>query len=319
MNAELRPDLSVIIVNWNTKELLLNCLESFYRTVKGFTFEIFVVDNGSNDGSPDSVRRKFPEIELIQNQRNLGFARANNEALRRSKGRYALLLNTDVILTNGAVEKLVEFMVHNPTVGVAGGQLINVDGSKQNSFDNFPSLTAEALNKSLLRMLFPQRYPSKRVNYSIPIDVHSVIGACMIVRSRSIQEVGLLDEDYFFFLEETDWCYRMRRRRWRVCHVPQAEIIHLQGRTANLVRDKAKIEYYRSLYLFFKKHKGVVRSMMLRGFLFTRFCVDFLLTFLSCLFTAFRRERLKRKLGIYARLIYWHMRLCPEGMGLGEG
>ncbi|MCK5554341.1 MAG: glycosyltransferase, partial [Deltaproteobacteria bacterium] len=96
MSAELGPDLSVIIVNWNTKELLLNCLESFYRTVKGFTSEIFVVDNGSNDGSPDSVRRKFPEIELIQNQRNLGFARANNEALRRSKGRYGLLLNTDV-------------------------------------------------------------------------------------------------------------------------------------------------------------------------------------------------------------------------------
>ena len=161
MNAHVRPDLSVIIVNWNTKELLLNCIESFYRAVKGLGFEIFVVDNGSSDGSPDSVQRRFPEIELIRNRRNLGFARANNEALRRSTGRYALLLNTDVILTEGAVEKLVEFMDRNATVGVAGGQLINVDGSKQNSFDNFPSLAAEALNKSLLRMLFPKRYPSK--------------------------------------------------------------------------------------------------------------------------------------------------------------
>jgi GT2 family glycosyltransferase len=319
MNAELRPDLSVVIVNWNTRELLLNCIESFYRTVKELTFEIFVVDNGSSDGSPDSVRRRFPNIELIQNQRNLGFARANNEALRRSKGRYSVLLNTDVILTHGAVEKLVDFMDRNPTVGVAGGQLINADGSKQNSFDNFPSLTAEALNKRLLRMLFPKRYPSKRVSYRMPIDVHSVIGACMIVRSRSMQEVGLLDEDYFFFMEETDWCYRMRRRKWRVCHVPQAEIIHLQGRTANLVKERAKIEYYRSLYLFFKKHRGRVESMALTGLLFTRFCADFLLTLLSCLFTAFQRERLKRKLGIYARLIYWHVRLCPEGMGLGGG
>lgn len=317
MNAEARPDLSVIIVNWNTKELLLNCLDSFYRTVKGLTFEIFVVDNGSSDGSPDSVRRAFPNIELIQNQRNLGFARANNEALRKSTGRYALLLNTDVILINGAVEKLVEFMENNPTVGIAGGQLINADGSKQNSFDNFPSLATEALNKSLLRLLFPNRYPSKRVNYGIPIDVHSVIGACMIVRSRSIREVGLLDEDYFFFLEETDWCYRMRRRRWRVCHVPQAKIVHLQGRTAILVKDRAKIEYYRSLYLFFKKHKGMVESAMLKGFLFVRFCVDFLVTLVSCVFTGFRGEGLKRRLGIYARLIYWHVRLCPEGMGLG--
>ncbi|UCD72079.1 MAG: glycosyltransferase family 2 protein, partial [Syntrophobacterales bacterium] len=174
-------------------------------------------------------------------------------------------------------------------------------------------------NKSLLRVLFPKKYPSKRVNYSTPIDVHSVIGACMIVRSRAIEEVGLLDEDYFFFLEETDWCYRMRHRRWQVCHVPQAKVIHLQGRTVDLIKDRAKIEYYRSLYLFFKKHRGIVASALLRVFLFSRFCIDFVLTLLSCLLTAFRSERLKRRLRIYAKLIHWHLRLCPVGMGLGEG
>jgi GT2 family glycosyltransferase len=314
VNAEFSRDLSVIIVNWNTKELLLNCIESFYRTIKGLTFEIFVVDNGSKDGSVDSVRRAFPEIELIENQRNLGFARANNEALRKSKAS-----NTDVILKDGAIETLAEFMDRSPDVGIAGGQLINGDGSKQNSFDNFPSLATEVLNKSLLRILFPIRYPSKRVSYSSPIDVHSVIGACMIVRSQAIREVGLLDEDYFFFMEETDWCYRMKRRGWRVCHVPRAEIVHLQGKTANLVKERAKIEYYRSLYLFFKKHKGTTQSAILKGCLFIRFCVDFLLTLLSCLLTAFTKERFKRKLGIYAKLVYWHLRLCPEEMGLGEG
>ncbi len=316
MNA---PDLSVIIVNWNTKELLLNCIEAFYRTANGLTSEIFVVDNGSVDGSAESVRRTFPEIELIENERNLGFARANNDALRRRKGRYALLLNTDAILTDGAVKALVEFMDDNPTVGIAGGQLINGDGSRQNSFDNFPSLATEAFNKSLLRILFPKRYPSKRVTYNDPVDVQSVIGACMIVRSQSIGEVGILDEDYFFFLEETDWCYRMRRHGWRVCHMPQARILHLQGKTANTVRDRAKIEYYRSLYLFFRKHRGVVEFVLLKACLFIRFCADFLITLLACLATAFGRERLKRKLFIYARLIYWHLRLCPEGMGIGEG
>jgi GT2 family glycosyltransferase len=229
------------------------------------------------------------------------------------------LSNTDVILKDGAIEALAEFMDRNPDVGIAGGQLLNGDGSKQNSFDNFPSLATEVINKSLLRIFFPTRYPSKRVNYSSPIDVHSVIGACMIVRSQAIREVGLLDEDYFFFMEETDWCYRMKRRGWRVCHVPRAEIIHLQGKTAHVVRDKAKIEYYRSLYLFFKKHRGIAESVLLKSCLFSRFCVDFLLTLFSCLLTAFRRERFKRRLGIYARLIYWHLRLCPKGMGLGEG
>ncbi|UCD70749.1 MAG: glycosyltransferase family 2 protein [Syntrophobacterales bacterium] len=168
MTTKLQPDLSLFIVNWNTKELLVNCVESFYRTVKGLTFEIFVVDNGSSDGSPDSVRKAFPRIELIRNQMNLGFAKTNNEALRKSKGRYALLLNTDVILTNGAVEYLVEFMDSNPTVGIAGGQLINVDGSKQNSFDNFPSLAAEGLNKSLLRMSFSEKIFKKASQIQLP-------------------------------------------------------------------------------------------------------------------------------------------------------
>jgi GT2 family glycosyltransferase len=313
------PDLSVIVVNWNTKELLLNCIESFYQTVQGLTSEIFVVDNGSSDGSADSVRGGFPEIELIENERNLGFAKANNDALRRRKGRYALLLNTDVILTDGAVKELVEFMDRNPTVGIAGGQLINGDGSRQNSFDNFPSLATGAFNKSLLKILFPKRYPSKRVNYTDPVDVQSVIGACMIVRSQSIEEVGMLDENYFFFLEETDWCYRMQRDGWRVCHIPQARIVHLQGKTANTVRDRAKIEYYRSLYLFFRKHRRVVEFVLLKACLFIRFGADFLITLLSCLVTAFRRERIKRKLFTYAKLIYWHLRLCPEGMGIGEG
>lgn len=313
------PDLSVIVVNWNTKELLLNCIESFYRTVEGLTSEIFVVDNGSSDGSADSVRGCFPEIELIENERNLGFAKANNDALRRRKGRYALLLNTDIILTDGAVKELVEFMDRNPTVGIAGGQLINGDGSRQNSFDNFPSLATEAFNKSLLKILFSKRYPSKWINYIEPVDVQSVIGACMIVRSQAIEEVGMLDEGYFFFLEETDWCYRMQRGGWRVCHIPQARIVHLQGKTANTVRARAKIEYYRSLYLFFRKHRGVVEFVFLRACLFIRFCADFLITLTACLVTAFRRERIKKKLFTYAKLIYWHLRMCPEGMGIGEG
>ncbi len=160
MSVKCSRDLSVIIVNWNTKKLLLNCIESFYRTTKGLTFEIFVVDNGSQDGSVDSVGRTFPEIELIQNQENLGFARANNDALRKSTGRYALLSNTDVILKDGAIEALAEFMDRNPDVGIAGGQLLNGDGSKQNSFDNFPSLATEVINKSLLRIFFRQGIPA---------------------------------------------------------------------------------------------------------------------------------------------------------------
>jgi GT2 family glycosyltransferase len=138
----------------------------------------------------------------------------------------------------------------------------------------------------------------------------------MIVRREAMEKTGLLDEDYFLFLEETDWCYRMKKNGWRIYHVPHAEIIHFQGKTANRVKPEAKIEYYRSLYIFFRKHKGNAQSQFLKVFLFIRFCADFILSVFSCLLTAFQKEKLKGKMAMYAKLIYWHMKRCPEGMGL---
>ena len=311
-------DLSVIIVNWNTKGLLLQCLTSVYERIVGQGSEVFVVDNGSRDGSNEAVQEKFPNVKLIRNQKNLGFAMANNKALCLSKGKYLLLLNPDTQVKEGAIEKLISFMDTHPDTGIAGGQLLNSDGSKQNSIANFPSLATELLNKRLLRWLFPKKFPGKEKNYSDPIEVDSVIGACMMVKRDAMEQVGFLNEDYFLFLEETDWCYRMKQASWKVYHVPQAEIIHSQGKTANFVKEKAKIEYYRSLYLFFEKHRGDIQSMILKTLLFIRFSMDFIIAVLSCLFTLFMQERSKRRLLIYGRLVYWHFRFCPDGMGLRE-
>jgi len=152
------PQLTVIIVNWNTRELTLHCLESVYATIRDCHFEVFMVDNASTDDSVEAVRTLYPRVNIICNQENLGFAKANNQALRLMQGRYALLLNSDAVLTDGAIKKIMTFMEDNPRVGMACGQLLNRDGSKQNSVANFPSLLGLSCNATILRLLFPKKF-----------------------------------------------------------------------------------------------------------------------------------------------------------------
>jgi len=309
-------DLSVIIVNWNTKNLLLQCLESVYQTIKRVEMEVFVVDNGSMDGSIAAAKGRFPEVKFIQNEINLGFARANNQALSLAKGRYLLLLNPDTQVKKGAMERLISFMDAHPEAGGAGAQLLNSDGSRQNSIANFPSLATELLNKSLLRWFFPSVFPGKERNYPEPIEVDSVIGACMVVKRDAIEPVGLLDEGYFLFLEETDWCYRMRRTGWKIYHVPQAEIYHFQGKGVEMEKKKARVEYYRSLYRFFKKNRGRLQWFILLIGSVIKLVVELVFMGIASLLTFFTIKKWENKLSIYAYLMWWHLKGCPKGMGL---
>ena len=311
-------DLSIIIVNWNTKDLLLQCLESVYQTIKRVEMEVFVVDNGSMDGSIAAAKGRFPEVKFIQNEINLGFARANNQALSLAKGRYLLLLNPDTQVKKGTMERLISFMDAHPEAGGAGAQLLNSDGSRQNSIANFPSLATELLNKSLLRWFFPSVFPGKERNYPEPIEVDSVIGACMVVKRDAIEPVGLLDEGYFLFLEETDWCYRMRRTGWKIYHVPQAEIYHFQGKGVEMEKKKARVEYYRSLYRFFKKNRGRLQWFILLVGSVIKLVVELVFMGIASLLTFFTIKKWENKLSIYAYLMWWHLKGCPKGMGLKE-
>jgi GT2 family glycosyltransferase len=309
-------DLSVIIVNWNTRDLLCQCIDSLIQTINKIDTEILVVDNGSSDGSGDMVRERFPGVKLIENRRNLGFARANNQAMALAKGRYFLLLNPDTQVKEGALEKILSFMDTHLETGIAGGQLLNSSGTKQNSVANFPSLATELLNKRFLRWLFPEKFPGKERTYHDPIDVDSVIGACMMVRRTAIEQVGLLDEDYFLFLEETDWCYRMKKAGWKVYHMPTAEILHFQGKSAETEKGKARIEYYRSRYHYFKKNKGSFQSTILLIGLIIKLSIELTFAAIACVFTLFKVKKWRTKLSTYLYLAWWHLRLCPETMGL---
>ncbi|MFQ5736973.1 MAG: glycosyltransferase family 2 protein [Thermodesulfobacteriota bacterium] len=306
------PAVSFVIVNWNTKALLRNCLESILGTVKGVPFEVWVVDNASTDDSVQMVRQRFPRVKLIQNAENLGFARANNIALRRISGDYAVLLNSDTVLKDDAIETLIAYMEEHPETGVCGGALLNEDGSKQNSVANFPTLATELLNKSLLRRLFPKRFPGKESGFTGPVQVESVVGACMAVRKEAMDDTGLMDEDYFFFLEETDWCLKFRKKGWQVVHYPGAEVYHLQGGSARKAPVGARIEYWRSRYKFFRKNRSRPSRMLLRAGLVSKLVLSFVLMALLNLLTIFSVGRLRRKLRVYAALIGWHLKGCPE-------
>ncbi len=309
-------DLSVIIVSWNTKEFLLSCTGSVLEGDEKISREVIVVDNGSQDGSGVEVKKLFPWVRLVENEGNLGFAKAVNQGIERASGRYILLLNPDTRIKRGALGQFVSFMDLHLDTGVAGAQLLNSDGSKQNSIANFPSLATELFNKSLLRWLFPERFPGKERNYSEPVEVNSVIGACMMVRRKALDQVGLLDENYFVFLEETDWCYRMKKAGWKVYHVPEAEVLHFQGKSAGTDKKRARVEYFRSRYHFFKKNRGKGQWLILLAGLLIRLGGELLAMTAASLVTFFAIKSWRKKLAVYAYLFWWHLKLCPEDMGL---
>ncbi len=302
-------DVSVVIVNWNTRELLKNCLESVRNTVKGLTWEVIVVDNASTDGSVAMLRASFPEVRVVVNEKNRGFGAANNQAFALMNGHYALLLNTDAVLTENAAAELFAFMESHPEAGMCCGQLLNRDGSKQNSIAAFPTLFTLLVNMPLMECLLPGKYPSKRYEHQRPIAVESCVGACLMIRKAAMDAVGWFDERYFFFLEETDWAYRMHREGWQVFFVPAARIYHLQGQSIG-PDIRSRIEFYRSRYQFFQKWHGRFYFYLIRGVIFLRLLINWFFTALAAILTLGLSRRLRNKLFVYNALIRWHFHPC---------
>jgi GT2 family glycosyltransferase len=262
-----RVDLSIIIVNWNTRELLRKCLDSVLAPVADIDYETIVVDNASSDGSCEMVRDEFPSVRLVQNQTNVGFARANNQAINATDARYVLLLNSDAVLLPESVQALIAVLDRESRVAIVGAQLLNADGSFQGSFADFPNFRGELLLATKLArwFLFPSypNYPAELSQAGRAVDW--VSGACLMARRTAIAQVGVLDEAYFMYSEETDWCYRMRRAGWRVYYEPRARVVHLIGQSSNRVPERRRSQVYRSKWLFMRKHRGAVAAAAFRG------------------------------------------------------
>lgn len=262
-------DLSIVIVNWNTRDMLRDCLQSVYDGLRmsdeiDVTAEIWVVDNGSEDGSQDMVRHEFPDIQLIANIKNRGFAGANNQALARAKGRYLLLLNSDTLIHGTVLRDSVGYMDAHDDVGVMGCRVLNTDGSLQITGSQFPSLLnlgLQATGLSRLPWSFFDRYQMTRWDRKDERDLDVISGCYMMVRAQAMAQVGLLDEGFFFYGEETDWCVRFKRAGWRLVLAPVGEITHFGGGSVKRLNYKRNIMLSEGTVRLHRKHRGLLGGL----------------------------------------------------------
>ena len=272
------PDLSVIIVSWNVRDLLRSCLRSILEVPpKGATqTEIIVIDNASTDGSPEMVRAEFPQIQLVANEQNRGFPAANNQGLDLSRGRHLLLLNPDTEVVGDALATMVRYLDEQPTVGALGPQLRYPDGSLQSSRRRFPTLATALVESTVLQEWWRdnrilRRYYVADAPADPPDDaiqtVDWVIGACIAVRRQAYEQVGGLDEGYFMYSEELDWCRRIVDAGWEVVYLPTATVIHHEGKSSEQAVLARHIRFQSSKVRYFRKHHGALQAEVLRWFL----------------------------------------------------
>lgn len=262
-----RPaDISIITVNWKVADLVGELLGSIQANRDGLALEVFVVDNDSGDGIEDVVAkfraRSDVPVTLIRNARNLGFAKANNQAIRRASGRYIALLNPDARLTKGSLVRMKEWMDARPDVGIAGPKLLNDDGTLQESVRRLPRLADQALILLKLHHLWPSAPPfasylARDLDYAKEQDVEQLMGAALFVRRKVFEGIGLLDERFFIWFEEVDFCKRAKAAGWGVVYVPSVQVVHRGGASFAKAMTLKKQRYFTaSMAKYFRKHRG---------------------------------------------------------------
>ncbi|HTY13715.1 MAG TPA: glycosyltransferase family 2 protein [Candidatus Omnitrophota bacterium] len=269
-------DLSIIIVNYNNRAILEACLSSIYSSTHKTSFEIILSDNGSKDGSQEMIRSKFQKVKLIENGENLGFIKATNIGLRSFAGRYAMLLNDDTVVHDGAFDRMVEFMDKTRDAGACSPMLLNTDGTVQHQGG-----------------LFGKKFWKSEV----PVKIGFAIGACLLVRREVVEKVGLLDEKLFFYNDDIDWCLRIRKAGYSIYFLPDARVTHYGGYSSKRVFNRRLfVEGFRGGLYFCRKHYGVISYLLYRLSLFIGMLV-FIPLF--CLSFPFKREKFSERLLAY--------------------
>lgn len=307
-------DLSIVIISWNARQYLLDCLASIRDTAAGIAHEVIVVDNASHDGSPEAVRAQFPDVRLIETGANLGFARGNNVGVRQARGRHVALINSDVIVLPGCLQALVAFMDAHPRVGLAGPRVLNADRTLQPSCRDVPTLwtylgTALGLGPLL------ERAPAEGAAGAPPRPVGILSGCFWIARAESLKTVGLLDEDFFMYGEDLDWCIRFQRAGWQRMYVPAAEAIHFGGASSSNRPVHFYLEMKKSGYFLWKKYHGAGSTLLYTlisiGYHGSRLCSCGLLYLLL----AKKRLALGDRVRMHAGFLRW---LLLEGRTLSQ-
>jgi N-acetylglucosaminyl-diphospho-decaprenol L-rhamnosyltransferase len=301
------PDISIIIVNWNVRDLLRRCLLSILDQADiRPTREIIVVDCASSDGSNEMVQHEFPAVRLVASADNLGYAGGNNVGARLADGRHFMILNPDTEVVGDALAVLVRYMDEHPRIGAAGPLLRYPDGSLQSSRRRFPTLATAFWESTLLDQWFPDnRFAARYRMADQPADaaqsVDWLVGAATLIRRTAWEETGPFDEDYFMYFEELDWCRRCRAAGWEIHYVPQAQIIHHEGKSSEQAMAARSIRFQRSKVRYFSKHHGAAWGQVIRLFLLATFGIQLAeetLKWLAGHKRALRRERVA---------VYWQV------------
>jgi len=266
-------ELSIIIVSFNTSDLLRKCLNKVYKSLSFGKIEkmseVIVVDNGSTDDSVSMIQKNFPKVEVIKNDKNLGFSKANNLGMKKASGKYILLLNSDTEIKNDALDKLLETIKNDDKIGVVGGKLLNNDGSLQPSTGFFPNIDKVFFwmffidDIPLLNKILKPYHAEDKSFYEKTQQVDWVSGACFMLRREVIENVGFLDENIFMYGEELEWCYRIKSSGFKVIFAPEVHILHLKGASGGL-STAGILEEYKALLYFYKKHKPTWQFPVLR-------------------------------------------------------
>lgn len=275
------PDLTIIIVNWNVKELLRDCLTAVQNSRGSLSLQVIVVDSASSDGSAAMVAAEFPWVTLLACPENVGFPRGNNLGIAKADGRYILLLNPDTVVLDEALSKMVAYLDTHPDVGVVGAQLLNGDGTVQSSRRRFPTLTTAFFESTWLEKIAPpnllRRYYVRDLPDDQTGDVDWITGACMMLPQPVVAAVGGLDEAYFMYSEELDWCRRIKAAGWRVVYLPTAQVIHYVGKSSEQAVVARHINFQRAKLRYFRKFHGRAAAGTLRLFLLLNYCWQLIL------------------------------------------
>lgn len=257
----MNPKVSIIIVNWNTKDYLKQCLQSIIENVKNTISEVIVVDNNSSDDSIKMLQSTFTDVKLIRNNVNVGFAKANNQALKESQGDYILFLNPDAQIVENAVQRMVDFLKLNPTIDLVAPKLLNSDGSLQRSCRRFPNIFADFMESTFLAELFPRNhffnwYEMGKWDHNYTREICHPAFACVLVRHETLDRIGLMDERFFMYYEEIDFCYQIKKSGGKIYFYPFAEVIHHAYKSTEQIFFESRQWATRSKLLYFKKHYG---------------------------------------------------------------
>jgi len=262
-------NLSIVIVTWNSEEFIRNCLDSIFLSQGNFTSEVIVVDNGSSDETAKIVEQLYPQVNLIQNKKNLGYAKANNQGIEKAKGEYILLLNPDTQVLEDSLSLMCEFMEENPEIGALGPKLLNPDKSVQLSCREFPTFSTLIWEFSGLSRLFPRsrvfgRWRMGYFNFDKQRETDQPMGSCLMLRRATLEDVGAFDENFVMFFNDVDLCFRIKKGGWRIYFYPEAKVIHHKGASTRKVKAKMIWLSHLAFYKFFKKHKtGLVNRLLL--------------------------------------------------------